>query len=185
MLALCSINLSDTIQLVGIMLSLITGVIAIIISVLSLRQNSKMIENSSRPYIGIYGAGVYVKPPSYYIVVKNFGHSRATITSFTYDFDLAKCVSDGRSKEPFQDIEKSTLLPGQSYHCTIDIKKTLKQTKLINFHVSYDSGAKQYNDEICLNLDALSGNYISHKTPPGEELSVISETLQDMHINSL
>ncbi len=126
-----------------------------------------------------------MKSPNYYLTLKNFGNSSATITSFTYDFDLSKCANDMQSVEPFQNIENSTLLPGQSYHCVIDINKALAQTKEINFLVKYTSCGKRYEDDICLNLEALNGNLISHKTPPGKELSVISETLQDMHINSL
>lgn len=185
MFVICTLSPSDKIQLFGILISMLTGIIAIIISILSLRQNSKMIENTSRPYIGIYGAGVYVRSPNYYLTIRNFGNSSATITSFTYDFDLSKCTLKEQKVEPFQDIENSTLLPGQSYHCVIDINKSLKQTKEINFHVIYTSGNKTYEDEICLNLAALSGNYISHKNENGDPISVISETLQDIHINSL
>lgn len=39
---------SDVIQLIGILASLITSVIAIIISVLTLKQNSKMIDTLYR-----------------------------------------------------------------------------------------------------------------------------------------
>lgn len=176
---------SDVIQLLGILISLITSTAAIFISVLSLRQNSQMIENSTRPYIGIYGSGVYVRSPNYYIVIRNFGASSTTFKSFTYDFDLSKCVSGKTAQEPFQNIENSTLLPGQSYHCVIDLKHALDQTKMINFHVVYTFGVKEYDEELSLNLLALVGNYVTHKDDNGKPLSIISETLQDMHINSL
>ena len=45
---------SDKVQVVGIIVSAVISVIAIFISVLTLRQNSKMIEESSRPVISIY-----------------------------------------------------------------------------------------------------------------------------------
>ena len=44
-----TLTTSDVIDLIGIFASLFIGVIAIIISILSLRQNSKMIEESTRP----------------------------------------------------------------------------------------------------------------------------------------
>lgn len=49
-----SLSPSDTIQLLGIVASLITSLAAIIISLMTLRQNSKMIEDASRPVISIY-----------------------------------------------------------------------------------------------------------------------------------
>lgn len=49
-----TLTTSDVIDLIGIFASLFIGVIAIIISILSLRQNSKMIEESTRPNIQIY-----------------------------------------------------------------------------------------------------------------------------------
>ena len=83
-------TISDKIQLLGIAISALTSIIAIIISVHTLRQNSKMIEDSSRPYIGIYGLSTYICDRYYYIIIKNFGQSIAHIESLTYDFDLAE-----------------------------------------------------------------------------------------------
>lgn len=65
-----NLTTSDIIQIIGIATSLITSVTAIAISVLTLRQNSKMIENSTRPYIGIYIAHTYIKDIAVYLVVK-------------------------------------------------------------------------------------------------------------------
>ena len=45
---------SDVIEILGIIASLITSVIAIVISVKTLHQNSQMIEESTRPYIVVY-----------------------------------------------------------------------------------------------------------------------------------
>ena len=60
---------SDLIQIAGIIVSLICSLIAIAISLKTLKQNSKMIENSTRPYIGIYIASTVVKT---LISVRNF-----------------------------------------------------------------------------------------------------------------
>ena len=49
-----SLSISDTIQLFGIIASFVTSIIAIVISVITLRQNSKMIESASRPIISLY-----------------------------------------------------------------------------------------------------------------------------------
>lgn len=178
-------SISDIIQLIGILFSTITGIIAIVISILTLRQNSKMIEDSTRPYIGIYGARSYINSPNYYIVFKNFGQSSAVINSFTCDFDLSKCVESNCPEKPFQNICNSTIVPGQSFHALIDFNKTTKQTKTLTFHVSYSSGSHDYEEDICLNVIENLGNLTSHNVINGKELQIISETLQDMYIHSL
>lgn len=180
-----TLNTSDIIQLTGILVSLATGIIAIIISVKSLKQNSKMIEGSTRPYISIYGASTYIGSSNYYIVLKNFGQSSATIHEFLYDFDLSKCTVNTSPNEPFQFIDNSIIVPGQSFHALINLKKTLKQTKVINFHISYSSGVHKYEDDFCLNLAGNLGNSVNHIVTEGKELATISETLQDMYIHSL
>ena len=103
---------SDLIQIAGIIVSLICSLIAIAISLKTLKQNSKMIENSTRPYIGIYIASTYIRDVSCYLVVKNFGQSAATIRSFTYDFDLAKL---NRSPSSRQLKKYKFFLPAEIY----------------------------------------------------------------------
>ena len=71
-----TLTTSDVIDLIGIFASLFIGVIAIIISILSLRQNSKMIEESTRPNIQIYPVFL---DDFFYIIIRNFGNSEAVI----------------------------------------------------------------------------------------------------------
>lgn len=175
---------SDLIQIAGIIVSLICSLIAIAISLKTLKQNSKMIENSTRPYIGIYIASTYIRDVSCYLVVKNFGQSAATIRSFTYDFDLAK-LSDFSEREPFKNIEGSTLMPQQSNKCVFGLHEALEEVKQINFHVVYSSGLHTYTDDICVSLNSQLGNFVTHNTSPNKELSIIAETLQDEYISSL
>ena len=62
--------------------------ISIITVVTTLKQNSKMMENSSRGYLSVYGDMLGVQPGNFYIVVKNFGHSNVLIKSLKCDADL-------------------------------------------------------------------------------------------------
>lgn len=177
---------SDKIQLFGIAISSLASIIAIIISILTLRQNSKMIEDSSRPYIGIYGMSTYICDRHYYIIIKNFGQSIAYIESLSYNFDLAKLALHD-DFDPFGNIDGSTLAPGQSYRCAIDFDKIPKgKLSFIHFHIKYSSGVHNYEDEISLKIDGNLGNLEAHKTFKNTPaIEVISETLQDMHIKSL
>ena len=72
----CEVNLmttSDWIEIFGILASLITSIIAIIISVKTLQQNNKMIEESTRPYIVVCGKVINCQDPTFYLVIKNYG----------------------------------------------------------------------------------------------------------------
>lgn len=82
------LSTSDIIQLIGIMASLLTSIIAIIISIVTVRQNSKILEEANRPVISIYGQSINPGAPMFYLVVKNFGNSSAYMTKFATDFDL-------------------------------------------------------------------------------------------------
>lgn len=180
-------TISDKIQLLGIIVSTITSLIAIWISVKTMRQNSKMLEESSRPYIGIYGVSTHIHQSVYYIIIKNFGQSAARIDSLTYDFDLAK-LSLANGHDPFAFIDDATLMPGQSYRCAIKFQKILdNKLSLLHFYVKYSSGTHHYEDDISLKLNANLENFETHQVPNKtiDADHIIAETLQDMHIKSL
>ena len=80
--SLGSITWSDIIEIAGIIASTITSIIAIAISVKTLRQNNKMLEESTRPNIQIYS--IY-SDTIVYIMIKNFGQSSCTIDSISCD----------------------------------------------------------------------------------------------------
>ena len=82
--------LSDWINAVLCVLSFILAVISVITVIITLKQNNKMIENSTRPYIAIYSNVTYFQDTKFYIILKNFGQSGAMIESFTCNIDLFK-----------------------------------------------------------------------------------------------
>ena len=72
-------DLSTKVNIVLSVLSFILAVISIVTVVITLRQNNKMIENSSRPYVCIYFDYIQCGEPTGYFVVKNFGASSALL----------------------------------------------------------------------------------------------------------
>ena len=72
---------SDIVQILGIIASFLTAIVAIIISLVTLRQNSKMLEESSRAVISVYSQSINTGTPMLFLVVKNFGNSTATISN--------------------------------------------------------------------------------------------------------
>lgn len=174
-----------SVEFIFSLITAITSIIAVAISVLTLKQNSRMIENSTRPYIGIYGLSVFVMGRSYYIIIKNFGQSSARIENFRSDPPI-KDFSKDKEKVSFSRIVGSTIMPGESFRAVFDFDMLPKE--YIIFHITYSCGSKEYYDTIPLKVDSNIGNFQSHQKPSGsptDPVGIIAETLQDMHIKSL
>ena len=174
-----TLSTSDRIQLAGIILSTTASIVAIIISVFTLHQNNKMIEDSTRPYIVMYTGTTNFQSPNYYLIMKNFGQTGAYVTSFCCDYDLIKCSYNDK-RAPFSHIENTFLAPGQSYTCSINPLKLFENPRPIKIDISYKSGTKTYNDTIILNVEADPGMMHTRAATRDKELKIISYTLQDI-----
>lgn len=168
---------SDIIQIIGIIASLITSIVAIVISILTMRQNSRMIEESSRAIIGIYGESVNFGTPMFYLVIKNFGNSTATITKFSSDFDFNDCYGFKADQNWINDLNNFVIAPGQSRICKLDYNKI---SRPITFEFEYLSASKKYSEKITVDLRAGAAMVSSKNATEGKELRTISYTLQEM-----
>lgn len=168
---------SDMVQLFGVIISFATSIVAILISLMTLLQNSKMIEESSRPVISIYSQNINTGTPMLFIVVKNFGNSPAVINKFDYDYDLADCYTFRSERDYLKDLVGSTLAPKQSRICSLDYSKL---TRPITFTLEYTSGRKKYKDSFSVDLKA-GVNMPNPKTATEQkEFRTISYILQEM-----
>lgn len=172
-----SLGNSDIIQLLGILISFITSIVAIIISVVTLRQNSKMIEESNRAIIAIYGESINCGSPTFYFVIKNYGHSLATIKKFDSDFDFSGCYGFRTDQNWISDLNNCSIAPGQSRICKLDYQKI---TRPITFDIEYISLGKTYREQITVDLKAGADMLVSKNATKGAELRTISYTLQEM-----
>ena len=175
-----NLSVSDQIQLLGIITSLTVSIIAIFISLATLRQNSKMLESASRPIVSIYVDSITVCEQTSYFVLKNFGASPAKITTFKYDSILKETTQKfSLLCSQFDFVEGIILAPGQS--------KLLDLTKLpvdnVRFNIVYSFGEASYSEVITLNVK----NYIhlpvtrnsSHTLPETErEVQTLREMLE-------
>jgi len=178
-------NTSDIIQLVGIITASLISAISIIISVFTLRQNSKMIEESTRPMISIYAASINPSMPTFYLIVKNFGQTPAEITKFNYDFDFQTmgCYGENAKRDYLQDLVSSTFAPGQSRICRLEYAKV---NKPVTFEFEYKSHKKIYTDKATINLKAaVAMPTLKAGETKGTELKAIAYTLQDILHKSL
>lgn len=84
-------DVSTIVNIILCVLSFILAAISVVTVVITLRQNNKMIEESTRPFISVYTDEINAGNPFFYLVIKNFGKSTAYITKFEYDFDFNGC----------------------------------------------------------------------------------------------
>lgn len=168
---------SDIIQILGIIASFLTALVAIIISLVTMRQNSKMIEESSRAIISIYPQSINTGTPMLFIVIKNFGNSPAIIHKFDYDFDFTDCYKFRSERDYLKDFVGSTLAPGQSRICALDYTKL---TRPVTFSLEYQSGLKKYHETFTVDLQAGVNIPVPKNATSEKELHTISYTLQEM-----
>ena len=177
-----SLGISDIIQIFGIIASFATSIIAIVISIITLRQNSKMIEESSRAVIAIYGESINPGSPVFYFVIKNFGHSPATMIKFDSDFDFSGCYGFRTDRNWLSDLNNCSIAPGQSRICRLDYNKI---TRPITFDIEYLSSGKKYCEKMTVDLKSGADMLTTKSATNGAELRTISYTLQEMVQKSL
>ena len=172
-----TLSVSDQIEVLGIITSFTVSIIAIVISLLTLRQNSKMIEESSRPIISIYGESINVGTSAFYIVIKNFGASPAYITQFEYDCDFSSLYLSYKGIDYLKTLQNSVLAPGQSRICALNYSAL---NAPITFTISYSSGSQVYHDKISIDLKAGASMLITKNSTKDKELRNISYALQEI-----
>ena len=171
-------TISDKINLISVIFSFILSSIAIVISIKTLKQNSKMIEESTRPAIMVVCKLTNSYSPKIYLIVKNYGKSPGKITKFKCDIDLSKY--DYNNSDPFKYLVGTTFAPGQSILTNIKHIELLENHDQINFEFEYSSLGKTYTETCRINLLAFKNLIQTRFATEGKELKIISYTLQDL-----
>lgn len=172
-------DISIVVNIVLCILSFILAAISVVTVVITLRQNHKMIENSTRPYVAIYSRVTNFQEPFYYLVLKNFGQSKAKITGFTCNVNL-KEFSKNLNYVPFQHIISTEIMPHQSFVCALDRLKLCGHVNTLSFNISYISGTKKYSENFCINVESDIDLLSPRAATPEKELRNISFALQDL-----
>ena len=144
------LSTTDKIQLLGILTALFTSVISIIISIASLRQNTKIIKESNKAQIEVFPLRIYGDSVPK-IKIQNFGNTTGTITDVK---TIPEILPDDMLINPFNYYKGLSLAPNQSFvtvftkcNCSeppieefdIEIKyKTLGGIQISIFHINYN-----------------------------------------------
>ena len=173
-------SVSDLIQLLLLIATTLGTIFSVIISVRTLKQNSKMIEESSRPYIMIYKDVINVNSPVEYLVIKNFGSSGATINKISCNKEQFKKMNDKsiKNRDPFKYLKNSFIAPNQSFK--IPIKTMDSNVNQITFKLQYSSQDRTYNEVYKINLNQEKGITFLKQHQPNNEIKVISNAIQEL-----
>ncbi|MBS5368340.1 MAG: hypothetical protein KHY19_02560 [Coprobacillus cateniformis] len=170
-------TISDWLQLFGIIASFVTSIVAICISIKTLQQNNKMIEDSTRPVISIYSKFLDGR---LYIITKNFGNSPCIIDYIDSDMNITEEESQSIKGNPYSKIKNITLPPQGSVISSF-IPYRLK-TRIFNFEVKYHSDTHSYIEKFCVDCDAENPFPDMHTSVKkvDDATCKISRTLEDI-----
>lgn len=152
-------TLSDKIQLATCIVTAFIGMVSIAVAIFTLRANNRMIEESTRPYLVFYIDMVNTGSNHYYIILKNFGTSGATINSLTTDFDLNKLsLLPDSNENPFSNIKNTFMAPDQKLYTTLFNQNFKDLPDELRFSISYTStSGLSYSDTFNINFNSLDG----------------------------
>lgn len=171
---------SDIINAILCILSFFLAAISVITVAITIRQNNKMIESSTRPYVVVTSQTTNFQRTSFYLVLKNYGQSGANIDSLTCNIDLSKCSHDAHFV-PLGHLDNTFIAPQQSIVCTLDTNKMLsEQIERLQFEIKYSNGTRSYTEKCNVNFLAYQQNTQSRASTPAAEMKIISYTLQDL-----
>lgn len=178
-------DLSVEVNIILCILSFVLTLVSVVTVVITLIQNNKMIESTSRPYVGIYTQSVIIgEKPTFYLVIKNFGQSSAQFKKFCYTPELKGCFNLDTDKEFLKQVEKMVLAPNQSRICMFDYDAVPEE---VCFEYEYSSPAKkQYKETVEISMKAAINlpTVVSNGSQDNNE-RIISHTLQEMLKKSL
>lgn len=173
-------NIGDWINLILCVLSFALAAISVVTVVITLKQNNKMIESSTRAYVTVSGQSINVQSSEFMIVIKNYGQSNALIEKIEFNMSL-KPYMYALDIEPFEAISNTTLCPNQNIVCNLDpVKMGKDNVKTIDCSIIYISNGKRYVETQTINFDALCKNVITKASTEGKELKIISYAIQEM-----
>lgn len=171
----CDIDWSIVIDIISIIASTILSVIAIVISIKTLKQSNEAIIESSRANIVFY-----IEKSKYKIlhtlVMKNFGNSTGRIISIstTPKIDWSKTKMSDIPTKSITNFNNIFLVPNQSIKSDFDFRDF--KTNVINVCLKYETLGKQYIENYNLTLDVTKN--ITHIEP---DTSTIPKGLKAIH----
>lgn len=162
------------------------ALVSVLIAIFTLRQNNKMIEASTRPYVGFKVERIDTGTVRYLFVLRNYGTSIALMKKIDIGVDLEPLKQLPTPGGPFEDIADTTLMPGQQLSCVINYDGLKSQVADFVVHLEYDSlSGKHYKETLPINVAMNANMVVSRTSTKDGELKSISYSIQEFLERSL
>lgn len=171
------LSISDIIDIIGIFTALLPSIVAIVISIGALKQNSKMIEESTRPQIQIYPSFV---DGILYLIIKNFGTSEAYIDEIkcSHLFTKEETLNDDLGNDIFSKLNGSILASSHAIKCPLIGHKV--KNEVFEFQVKYHSTTKKY--ECSFSFNPIASIPFADEWPEGRNIeSHLQNITKELH----
>lgn len=158
-----NMGISDWIQVVAIIVSLLVGTVSIVISVISNKiaksaavRTANATEQSARGYISFtlesFNTGSINL--TYYVVIKNYGNSSAIMNSINYDSTLDRYTNTEYDwKSGMELASKAIIYPGQVIYFPISLNQIPKSEFTITY--KYTTLGKEYTEHAPINFSII------------------------------
>lgn len=173
------LTISDIIQIVGIIAALFVGIASIIISVITLRQNAKVIKESNKAQIEIFPFKIYgdIVPR---IKIQNFGASTGIITDVK---TIPEMPTNNIIINPFEFYKGLSLAPSQSF-TTVFSKEDMANVPVEEFDVilTYNTLGDRVESKFHINYKFLDGSFETNSSSkdPSKALDKINQSIQGL-----
>ena len=159
-------------------LSVILVIVSVVVSIATLRQNSKMIESSARPYIGVSSLQVNNGSPFFLISVRNYGASAGLINGFSCGKPLGDYCLGGQGASLARG-HRGHYADARAEDRMRDGYKKLRADAVdpLSFTVRYAFDRKEYEDVSVVGV-SMNANIVQGRVTNKEPLKDISYALQ-------
>lgn len=166
------------------LLSLVIVGVSVRVAISTLKQNSKMIEDSTRPYIGITGEHINNSATEYKLVLKNYGSTEAFIRKIEFvGVSLRGSLPVKTDREPFEHLVGSSVLPNQSFVCILNGAVVDDLPNNIETKIKYESSAgKAYESTFNVPLGAycdIPSGRVYNQVEPCKTIAFTLQTIAD------
>lgn len=165
-----NINIASLVQIISSMVGIGTSIVAIFISVLSLRATRSSIEEANRPYVVVYRDYIQVLSSIHeYLIIKNFGKSGATIDSIIFEPSYIDSTTD---KGLFEHTRNTFIAPGQSISTVVPTNAFGEEH--VKITIKYHTEKKEYQEVITLNQEASRDiSFVKVKPPKSKSIQEV------------
>ena len=158
------------------MITAATAIIAICISVVTVRQNHKIFKETNRPYITIYFNYIQVSGSSSYLIIKNFGNTGAVIDNITYDENIV-LVKQLPHFKPFIHLKNTFIAPGQSISSFCEFSE---DEDPITFKINYHNGKDKYEETFHINPKMFKSNLTAKSSSPEATNQILQSSFEEL-----